>query len=435
MIEIIGLSHPALVHLPIGIILITIFYEWYKKSDSITLWFMATLSAIMTMIAGLILLKSGRYEGLEMFLHLIMGVLTTIVTALIFLSKWQHYWLFNAQNTLLKWILFGLLLFGGHKGAELTHGKNYLPIPFLESEKESDISFIGRESVVMYDDIIKPILDRKCIKCHETDDERGKLNLQTIEGLLSDKYGDPAVFPGDINESEIYKRISLSPSDKKYMPPSGEDLNYEEKKMIEWWIRSGASFTDNIKEMNPPDHVKATLFAKYGIDFRKKSFYEKKEVAALDPSLLEKLIVAEYNVSTLAANTNFIDVNIKGKSNKFSSDRLNHLVSAKDQITWLDLSNSNLNDEMATVIKNLTNLTKLKIQNTSITDKTIQSISDLENLSVLNIYGTIVSDASIEALISLPNLEKLYIWQSNISSAGIEQLKTSKPGLEVVGKK
>ena len=124
------------------------------------------------------------------------------------------------------------------------------------------------------------------------------------------------------------------------MPPSGPDLTYGEKRVIEWWIRSGGSFTENVKMMSPPDDIKELLFKEYGIDFAKKSFYEKAEVSALDQSVIDKIKSQGFNIGTLADNSNFVDVNVKGHSLEWTSERLQSLLEAKIQITWLDLSDS-----------------------------------------------------------------------------------------------
>lgn len=433
MKEFFSLLHPALVHLPIGFILITIIYEWYKRKSSTALWFVTALSALITMTSGLLLLQGDHFEGLEVFLHLIMGISIGVVSTLIFIAKWQHINLFTAQNTVLKLLLVGLLFYGGHKGAEITHGKNYLHIPLLSSPQDVELDLYAGDSIFAYRDIIKPILERKCIRCHETGDTRGRLNLQTQEGILSDTYGDPAAMPGNLEDSEIYKRIRLAPSNKKYMPPSGEQLTFVEKKLIEWWILDGAHFDVDLKQNMPPDHIKELLLSEYGFDFRKKSFYERAEVATVSDAALNAIASQDFSLKAIAQNTNFVDVHIKGRSGEMTKQRVDALLKAKEQITWLDLSNSDFGDEHASILKDLPNLTKLKLQNTAITDAALEHIEGMKNLNVLNIYGTAVTDASKEVLSSLRNLEKLYIWQTQITAEGSEYISSSNPKVEVVG--
>ncbi len=432
MIEILGKLHPALVHLPIGFILITLFYEWYKGKPSVALWGISTLSAILAMATGFILLKTGYFEGLNMFLHMIMGVITTIITFLLFLAKMRDGSLFRGQNTFLKIALIAVLGIGGHMGAELTHGEEYLPLPF-QTKSDSIVDFSKHDTIILYDHIIQPILKDKCNRCHEDGDARGKLNMTSKEGLLSDKFGDPAVKPGDLQNSEIFKRISLSPWHKKYMPPSGPDLTYGEKRVIEWWIRSGGSFTENVKMMSPPDDIKELLFKEYGIDFAKKSFYEKAEVSALDQSVIDKIKSQGFNIGTLADNSNFVDVNVKGHSLEWTSERLQSLLEAKIQITWLDLSDSDFDDSHSDILNSFPNITKLKLQNTNITDATLENIVNMNELIVLNLYGTNASDQSIDNILKINKLEKLYIWQTKISEEGIERLKQGNSALEVIG--
>ena len=432
MIEILGKLHPAIVHLPIGFILMVFFYEWYKGRGSVALWFITLLSSLIAMGTGFILLKTGYYEGLNMFLHMVMGVITTIIVALLFFAKWKDINFFNSQNTFLKVILLVVLTVGGHMGAELTHGEEYLPLPF-QTKVDTVVDLSNKETVVVYEDLIRPIFKAKCNRCHEEGDSRGKLNMQTEEGLLSDKFGDPAVMPGDLENSEIFKRISLHPWEKKYMPPSGPDLTYAEKRVIEWWIVSGASFTEDIKKMEVPEDIKSLLLSEYGIDFTEKSFYEIAQVSPLDETVMETIKGSGFNITPLAVNTNFVDVNIKGHSKEWTEERLRALLAAQEQITWLDLSDSELNDSHSEIFKSFQNITKLKLQNTEITDTAIKNIMGLNELTVLNLYGTNVSDQAIDDLLRIPNLKKLYVWNTSITANGIQRLKEAKSDLEVVG--
>jgi len=430
--EIIGHLHPALVHLPIGIIIMAIIYEWWTGTDSILMWGMAFFTSLLAMGTGLVLLFSGYFEGLNMFLHMVMGYLTVALTGLMFIGKKKDIRLFGAQNVILKAVLLIVLMIGGHMGGELSHGENYLPNPLKESAPmiaEVDPT----EPVVVYDNIIQPIFQAKCNRCHENGDERGKLNMQTKEGLLSDKYGDPAVAPGDLGNSKIYKRMSLHPWEHKYMPPSGPDLTYAEKRIIEWWILSGASFDKTVSDLDPPADIQEILLYEYDIELDDQSFYDRNEVPEAHPSIIQDLINIGMNVSPLADNIHYLEVNLKGQSSEVDESKLTSLLEIKDQLTWLDLSDSNLTDDMAQVISQFSNLTKLKIQNTQITDESIQLMGSLMNLNVLNIYNTSVTDESIASLSELSQLEKLYVWQTQISKEGINELKQRLPNTEIIG--
>lgn len=436
----IGHLHPALVHLPIGFIIMAVLSDFYVKrkgssgnhSISTFMWLASAVAAILAMGTGIVLLRSGYYEGANMFVHLLCGYGIAIVTSLLAFTKWKNKQWFSAQGIVFKTALLGLLVVGGHKGAELTHGPEYLPMPFSKSESVELADLDALDSIDMFEHMIAPVFHTKCNRCHETDDARGKLNMTTQEGLLDDTYGDPGIFPGNLGDSEIFKRITMDPSHRKFMPPSGPELSYKEKKTIEWWISQGAPFGENLREMEVDPGMKEFLKTQYGLDLRKKSFYEKVLIDPLDPGTITKIEDAQFNATQLAANNNFFDVTRIGKPDDISASEINALLDAKEHITWLDLSGSNATDELMDVISQLENLTKLKLQNTQITDQALEKLKDAKNLSVLNVYGTSVSDAGLEHLSGLQSLKQVYVWQTDVTQEGIDQLKSVLPNVEVV---
>ena len=436
----IGHMHPALVHLPIGFIILAVLSDFYYKrqngsgegSVSTFMWMASAIAAIFAMGTGIVLLRSGYYEGGAMFVHLLCGYGIAIVTSLIAFTKWKKKSWFGAQGLVFKGALLGLLVVGGHKGAELTHGPEYLPAPFSKAETVDLGNLDMHDTLDMYDHMIAPVFAVKCNRCHETDDARGKLNMTTREGLLDDTYGDPGIFPGNLGDSEIFKRMTLEPTHKKFMPPSGPVLSYKELKLIEWWIVNGAPFDTNLREMDVDPAMKEFLQEHYGLDLRKKSFYEKMNIDPLAAAAKQDIENAQFNATQLASNNNFYDVTRIGKPAEISSAELDALLKAKEHITWLDLSSTTVTDEVMDVVSQLPNLTKLKLQNTQITDASLDRIKDLKHLSVLNVYGTAISDDGISQLSGLQSLKQLYVWQTKVTPEGIDKLKASLPELDVV---
>jgi len=332
----------------------------------------------------------------------------------------------------LKGALGIALVVGGHNGGTLTHGENYLKLPFSKDKKADDRNYDLIDTLHAYEHIIQPVFKEKCFRCHEPEDSRGKLDMTTKEGLLSDTYGDPGIFPGNLKDSEIFKRVVMDSEHKKFMPPSGPVMTYNEKKLLEWWISDGASFDKNLREKEIDPATKAFLKDAYGIDLRKKSFYEKVKIDVLPENIFTKIQEGQFNITNLAANNNFVEVTRIGKPKEISQSELEALLDAKDHITWLDLGATELTDEATEVIGQLGNLTKLKLQNTKITDAGLENLSGLKNLSSLNLYGTSVSDEGLASLSNLQKLEKLYVWQTQVTDEGVEKHLSGIDKLEVV---
>jgi len=88
---------------------------------------------------------------------------------------------------------------------------------------------------------VLPILRDNCFRCHG-DKEQGGLRLNSREAAL--KGGDsesPAIVPGDIEGTELLRRIK-SKDEVERMPPGGEGLNAKQIATLEEWIKSGAAW-------------------------------------------------------------------------------------------------------------------------------------------------------------------------------------------------
>ena len=103
---------------------------------------------------------------------------------------------------------------------------------------------------------VRPILEAKCVECHDASRQEANLRLDTRENAL--KAGDtgyPAVIPGNATFSNVVKRITLLPDNPDVMPPQDHStLNAEEILTIIHWINAGAPWEE------------VTLVAKGGAD-------------------------------------------------------------------------------------------------------------------------------------------------------------------------
>src|SRR6516162_6212928 len=69
---------------------------------------------------------------------------------------------------------------------------------------------------------IRPILSDVCYQCHGPDQakRKAKLRLDTKEGAFADLGGRRALVPGDLENSELYRRITSEDDDERMPPPS-----------------------------------------------------------------------------------------------------------------------------------------------------------------------------------------------------------------------
>ena len=103
---------------------------------------------------------------------------------------------------------------------------------------------VGAE--VKYNRDIRPLLADRCFACHGFDPgkRKGDLRLDTREGAtLKNAEGRAAVVPGDVESSELWKRLVTTDEDDLMPPPeSHKTVSEAEKALLKRWIAEGAPY-------------------------------------------------------------------------------------------------------------------------------------------------------------------------------------------------
>jgi hypothetical protein len=98
---------------------------------------------------------------------------------------------------------------------------------------------------------VKPILSDRCFKCHGPDKNaiEGGLSLNTAQDAymaLGKKKDHYAIVPGDVENSELVKRIYTADESLMMPPPeSNLDLTKYEKDILKKWIEQGAEYKEH----------------------------------------------------------------------------------------------------------------------------------------------------------------------------------------------
>jgi hypothetical protein len=106
----------------------------------------------------------------------------------------------------------------GHLGGSLTHGSDYISASLLWDKQKESKKINNLNEVYIFADLVHPILENKCGNCHNESKKKGKLSVASFESLVKGGRHGPAFTPGDPADSELIKRISLNPKNKKFMP-------------------------------------------------------------------------------------------------------------------------------------------------------------------------------------------------------------------------
>ena len=120
---------------------------------------------------------------------------------------------------------------------------------------------------------VRPILSNNCFACHgpDTAARQADLRLDIEKSATSEHDGHAAIVPGNLERSELIRRISSDDEDER-MPPkdSNKQLKPQEIELLKQWIKEGAKWSlawayISPRETPTPD-VKDRTWPKNAID-------------------------------------------------------------------------------------------------------------------------------------------------------------------------
>ncbi len=93
---------------------------------------------------------------------------------------------------------------------------------------------------------VQPLLETKCVECHNPTKTKGKLLMDTAEGLMKGGENGSTVVAGNAEKSELFKRITLHKGDDDLMPPKSDPLPAEQVALLKQWIAEGANWPKGV---------------------------------------------------------------------------------------------------------------------------------------------------------------------------------------------
>ena len=484
----VGEYHPLVLHLPIGIVFLTLVMEvcsWlsfgrYRPMTGLAL-FLAFVMGAFSCATGLFDLK---VEGVahndwsdDMFKHMWLGIIFVGILGLAFLAKiWGRH--SGSRGPVYGILLFGaagVLAYGAHFGGLETHKVDPIEITLKGFEliggedKQSDngdpvsVTKLPKDRLA-YKEVVYPIMETKCLDCHseEAGKSKGGLYLDTYENFLVGGDGideEPPRFtlvPGDSKKSFMIVALHLPMDDDYHMPPEKKkQMEPHEIELLTWWVenlpvrKDDKDFTlvdQTLGEMGAPQNI-LDAAAKMVSPEELKAIAAKIEAekAAVDKARLEKREALQVSLDILRQDPNFktslgyasqdstdLEFTAVSLRKKLNDETFAKLALVAESLTTLKLGSSSVTE--AAVLEYLPamkNLTKLDLSQTEVGDGIMDAVVTLEKLEYLNLYGTQVTDAGIMRLKTLGGLRDLYLWQSKATPEGGEALKKELPGLEI----
>ena len=443
-LDFLGSLHPLIVHLPIGIILLTIAIDVFMRNKNnsvqrvITMgWFFSFFSGLLAALFGWFLGDNGYYFESQINIHRWSGIAFVGLCFIIWLLRYINFRFSKSFNRFVNVTTILLLMVTGHFGGEMTHGQNYLfeNLPYVQKKISvislSEAKRSETDSLFVYEDLVYPVLEEKCIACHNQNRAYGGLNMSALESMVKGGNSGAGIQNGKPFESLIYKRVSFPHDHPKFMPPSGVPLSYDQIATLEWWIDNGAEKNMPVTLARNDPKIRRLMELQYGLDLKEKTYLETLALATPTPEELKSIQGEEFIWRFLNPEQSFLDLKFTKK--EIETNDLLKIQSIKKNITWLNLTECMLNDNHLSYLSDFSNITRLKIQkNPLVTNKGLEALQNLENLTELNLYGTRVSNAALNTLGQMKSLKKLFLWNTRITAKAIADFEVEHPDIEVI---
>ncbi len=428
-VQFIGRFHPLVVHFPIALFLLVPILEAAAlqrsfrvsaPSGRIRAW-RATISATFAVILGWCLGRSGGYSGPLIQQHMWGGISVAALAWLCWLLRTSE----GGPGFVYTVALLGggiLVAWTGYRGGQLSLGEQhlteYMPAGLRRVLGVTNPVPASVDLHTFYGARIQPVLVSRCVTCHGATKHKGNLRVDSYDLLMRGGKDGPVVRAGNVQGSDLVRRIMLSPDHDDFMPKdSKRPLSADEVKVIQLWIAAGASAmisADAIKDVptsvaSGPPAADVTF---EDVDSVAVAKIRSAIAAPLDQLQKQFPNVLEYESRGSAD----LRLNASILGSKFGDDDLAAFAPLAEHITAADFSRTSITDRSSASIGAMKNLRVLRLVNTAISDSTIEGIASLDQLESLSVFGTHVTPAVLPTLQKLPKLAHFYAGQTAISS-------------------
>ncbi|NNE76409.1 MAG: DUF1549 domain-containing protein, partial [Pricia sp.] len=273
--QFLGRLHPLLVHFPIGLLVVAFIMELLTlggkrpglREGIRWMVYIGAISAILSALFGWLLRTQDDYSGELVDNHQYLGIATAVfaIITVLLLQRTLKKSLpdFRSYRAALA-ITVVLLTIAGHLGSSLTHGEDFLTSVFPGNKDGYD----NAKTVALLDELrksdsitetqqdrlnleVRALFAHNCYQCHSENKQKGELVLENKEGVFRGGESGKVIVAGKPEESELFRRISLSPNDDDVMPKKGKVLKGNEIKLIKLWIQNGAHWSDQAMKVFP----------------------------------------------------------------------------------------------------------------------------------------------------------------------------------------
>ena len=250
----VGRMHPLLLHFPIVLLLLAIALQWYGSASrrqannffhtfSQNVLLSGALLSAVTVVMGLFLSREEGYSGETLQWHKWTGAGIFFLASIIYWAATKSWYKGMLTKTAGAIVVVGLI-FTGHFGANLTHGEDFILQPLAIYYEAPPVPI---DKAIVFEHVIRPIFEKKCMSCHNPDKLKGELILADSASIVKGGKTGKLFVPGNPAISLLMERVHLPLEEKKHMPPKGKaQLTEDEIVLLTLWIRDETPFTQKV---------------------------------------------------------------------------------------------------------------------------------------------------------------------------------------------
>jgi hypothetical protein len=289
---------------------------------------------------------------------------------------------------------------------------------------------------------ILPILQDRCIECHQTPYEKNgrlykpKAGLR-MDGLAHLMFGSddgPVLIPNHPSKSAIYTRVALPADDDDRMPPKGDPLTTFQQDLLRQWIGQGADFgawvgaKDGVEKLVRKDATEQAKVPGF-VTFFQKLGQGRKPVS--------KQLITDLSKDTgllirpIGKGSPLLEARVVTRHGRVNDEALKKLLPLDKLLVRLDIRDTAVTDDVCGTLSKFNSLIELNLRGCKVGDRGVAQLITLKKLQTLNLGKTEVTKDGVVQLLQLPALATLNLWQSKAGKdkAQFEQVGS---GLRIV---
>ena len=413
-LQFLGRFHPALLHLPIGLIVLVPVLEIagakrtaLREAADFVLRAALALS-VPTLALGYMLAYGGGDMSPTVSRHMWGAIALCISLMLCVLVR--RAWVLGGQGHVYPLLLTAtliILVWTGHEGGSITHGSDYLtrymPGRLRALFPSSGLTGVSPDS--FYAQHIDAVFEAKCVACHGGGTQKAGLRLDSYGNVMRGGKDGAVIVLGTPEASLLLARVTLAPSDPHFMPAEGRTpLTPDEVSTIRAWIKAGAT---------PTSIPGVTLAGGHAEDPSEPPPQPVGDYSQLLPEIDRKQHALGAKLVPMSANpSDGLILRTADVAPSFGDEQLAEFQKFAPYIVEAELGRTTITDASFETLKTFTHLRALHLEGTAITGANLGNLSSLTQLTYLNLSGTKVSAQSVAPLRDMPRLRHLYLFNT-----------------------